>query len=204
MLPKQGRPLRRRRVDRRPRINTDLARSKPAPSEHGGRLPRLCRLHASTSPNADSPSQRPGPRRSRCDDSRRPPAPGHPVEVVTCRLAAHYLDELDTWLDRTRSALRPNGHLLMTMIHPVISCHDTPSDRLRQSWVVDDYFPPAHAGAGGAPPPGITAPSSSTAGSWSAPASPCAPSASALPGPPTSATPPASSSVAAESHSSFC
>lgn len=68
--------------------------------------------------------------------------PARSAEVVTCRLAAHYLADLDAFLAGVRHALVDGGRFVMTMVHPVLSSHDTPSDGPRQHWVVDDYFRP--------------------------------------------------------------
>lgn len=69
------------------------------------------------------------------------PAPGD-SDLITCRLAVHYLADLPAWLRSTRVGLRPGGRLLITALHPVITCHDSPGDGRRQTWTVDDYFQP--------------------------------------------------------------
>ncbi len=63
-------------------------------------------------------------------------------DLVTSRMALHYVEDLRPVLDAVRSILRPGGRLLFSVVHPVITCHAEPSSGPRASWVVDDYFVP--------------------------------------------------------------
>jgi SAM-dependent methyltransferase len=66
-------------------------------------------------------------------------APGS-VDVITARLSLHYVDDVAVVLAAAARALRPCGRFLMTVVHPVITSHDTRSSRPRTTWTVDDYF----------------------------------------------------------------
>ena len=61
-------------------------------------------------------------------------------DLVTARLALHYVVGLPALLRTVAGALAPGGRFVMTVVHPVITCHHTPSEGQRTSWLVDDYF----------------------------------------------------------------
>jgi ubiquinone/menaquinone biosynthesis C-methylase UbiE len=64
------------------------------------------------------------------------------VDVVTSRMALHYVEHLEPVLATVRRALVPGGRLVVSVVHPVITCHDEPAAGPRTSWTVDDYFLP--------------------------------------------------------------
>ena len=68
--------------------------------------------------------------------------PNESFDLVTSSLVFHYLEDLNTQLDRIYRTLKPNGHLVFSVEHPVItSCNQSlESSALRQDWVVDEYF----------------------------------------------------------------
>jgi len=63
-------------------------------------------------------------------------------DLVVSRLALHYVEPLGAVLGRCRRWLDPAGHLLITVVHPMITSHDAraSTDEVRTSWVVDNYF----------------------------------------------------------------
>ncbi|GAA3201535.1 class I SAM-dependent methyltransferase [Nonomuraea roseoviolacea subsp. carminata] len=69
-------------------------------------------------------------------------APPHTFDLIVSRLALHYVEDLDPVLAACRRALAPGGRLLVTVVHPVITSHETPrgAKEARTDWVVDDYF----------------------------------------------------------------
>jgi SAM-dependent methyltransferase len=64
------------------------------------------------------------------------------ADLVTARLSLHYVADLVAVLRAVARALRPGGRFVMTVVHPVITSHDNPSDQPRTTWTVDDYFRP--------------------------------------------------------------
>ena len=64
---------------------------------------------------------------------------GH-YDVVTSRMALHYIADLPDAAARIHHALRDGGHLVLSVVHPVISSHDNEVQGPRSSWTVDDYF----------------------------------------------------------------
>lgn len=62
------------------------------------------------------------------------------VDLVTSRMALHYLRDLAPTLRSAHQALAPGGRLLITVTHPVITSHDDQPAGARTSWTVDDYF----------------------------------------------------------------
>lgn len=69
--------------------------------------------------------------------------PDASVDLVVSRLALHYLRDLPRVLAACHRALVPGGRLVITVLHPVITSHDTPAvGGARTDWVVDDYFEP--------------------------------------------------------------
>ena len=68
-------------------------------------------------------------------------APGS-VDLIVSRLALHYIEPLQELLHRCRTWLAPEGRLLITVVHPVITSHDAraSTEERRTNWVVDNYF----------------------------------------------------------------
>ncbi len=61
-------------------------------------------------------------------------------DVVTARMSLHYVADPSPVLAMARSALRPGGRLIISVVHPVITSHDNAPDGPRTSWTVDNYF----------------------------------------------------------------
>jgi SAM-dependent methyltransferase len=76
-------------------------------------------------------------RRADLEDFEAPPAS---FDLVTCRLALHYVAEPGPVLERIRRALVDGGRLVLSVVHPVLTSHDAQPPGPRTSWVVDDYF----------------------------------------------------------------
>lgn len=69
--------------------------------------------------------------------------PDASVDLVVSRLALHYVRDLAPVLAACHRAVAGGGRLLITVLHPVITSHDTaPTEQGRTDWVVDDYFEP--------------------------------------------------------------
>ena len=69
--------------------------------------------------------------------------PDASVDLVISRLALHYVRDLAPVLTACHRAVAEGGRLLITVLHPVITSHDTaPTGQGRTDWVVDDYFEP--------------------------------------------------------------
>jgi ubiquinone/menaquinone biosynthesis C-methylase UbiE len=64
------------------------------------------------------------------------------VDVVTSRMALHYVEHLAPVLATVRRALVPGGRLVVSVVHPVITSHDEAATGPRTSWTVDNYFVP--------------------------------------------------------------
>ena len=62
------------------------------------------------------------------------------ADLVTSRLALHYVEDIAPVLTTVSLALRPGGRFVMTVVHPVITAHDNRPDGPRTTWTVDDYF----------------------------------------------------------------
>lgn len=69
-------------------------------------------------------------------------APPGSTELVTCRLALHYVEDIDPVLDAVARCLVPGGRFVMTVVHPIITSHDNRPDGPRRNWTVDHYFDP--------------------------------------------------------------
>lgn len=63
-------------------------------------------------------------------------------DLVTSRLALHYLADLGPPLDAARSALDLGGRLVVSVLHPVLTSGPTTPAGQRQDLVVDNYFSP--------------------------------------------------------------
>lgn len=61
--------------------------------------------------------------------------PGSPL-----RMALHYLRDLAPVLASAHDALAPEGRLLLTVTHPVITSFDNQEPGPRTNWTVDDSF----------------------------------------------------------------
>ncbi|CAN5817541.1 class I SAM-dependent methyltransferase [soil metagenome] len=61
-------------------------------------------------------------------------------DLVTSRMAFHYIESLGPVLDCIGAGLRSGGRLVFTVTHPVITSHDSASPGQRTNWTVDDYF----------------------------------------------------------------
>jgi SAM-dependent methyltransferase len=63
-------------------------------------------------------------------------------DLVLSRMALHYVADLGGVLRACRACLAPGARVVFTVVHPVITSHDTrdSSTEPRQNWVVDDYF----------------------------------------------------------------
>ncbi len=69
--------------------------------------------------------------------------PTSAFELVTARMALHYVADIARVLTGVRQALVPGGRLVMSVIHPVVTATMTgPEEGLRESQVVDGYFIP--------------------------------------------------------------
>jgi len=62
------------------------------------------------------------------------------ADLVTSRMALHYLRDLSATIRSIRQALVPGGRMLFTVVHPVITSHDNQVPGRRTNWTVDDYF----------------------------------------------------------------
>jgi SAM-dependent methyltransferase len=55
-------------------------------------------------------------------------APGaFQVDLVTARMSLHYVADLSGLIARARTWLSPGGRLIFSVVHPVITSHDTPT-----------------------------------------------------------------------------
>lgn len=68
--------------------------------------------------------------------------PLHQFDLVTSRLALHYVPQIDTVFAKVYQALVERGRFIFSIEHPVITSCDRAwqSGGLRQDWIVDDYF----------------------------------------------------------------
>ena len=68
--------------------------------------------------------------------------PPEQFDLVTSRLALHYIADLGALLHGVRRTLRPGGRLVYSVEHPVITAFDNPGDDDAPSghWTVDNYF----------------------------------------------------------------
>jgi SAM-dependent methyltransferase len=62
-------------------------------------------------------------------------------DLVTSRLALHYVDDIAATFRQVFGALVAGGRFVFSVEHPVLtSCNRSrPDDRMRQDWIVDDY-----------------------------------------------------------------
>src|SRR5450755_4420064 len=68
--------------------------------------------------------------------------PPESFDLVLSRMALHYIADLGGVLRACHACLAPDGRLVFTVVHPVITSHDAreSSTEPRQNWIVDDYF----------------------------------------------------------------
>lgn len=68
--------------------------------------------------------------------------PAQQFDLVTSRLALHYIKDLDALCRRVFQTLVAGGRFVFSVEHPVItSCsRSRPDGGLHQDWLVDDYF----------------------------------------------------------------
>jgi SAM-dependent methyltransferase len=68
--------------------------------------------------------------------------PSKQFDLVTSRLALHYVQEIEPLFVKIRQTLVENGRFIFSVEHPVITSCDRSgqSNDLRQDWIVDNYF----------------------------------------------------------------
>jgi len=64
------------------------------------------------------------------------------ADLVTCRLALQYVEDVRPVMDAVAHCLTPGGRFVMTAVHPVITSPDNWPDGPRTSWTVDHYLEP--------------------------------------------------------------
>jgi SAM-dependent methyltransferase len=67
-------------------------------------------------------------------------------DLVTSRMALHYVEDLAPVLSAIRRALMPGGRFVASVVHPVITSGNEVPDGPRQTQVVDNYFAPGPRG----------------------------------------------------------
>ncbi|MBE1589365.1 class I SAM-dependent methyltransferase [Nonomuraea angiospora] len=67
-------------------------------------------------------------------------APPSSFDLIVSRLAFHYVKDIETVLAALHRCLSPGGRIVFTVVHPVLTSHDSGAREKRTSWVVDDYF----------------------------------------------------------------
>ena len=68
--------------------------------------------------------------------------PSQKFDLVTSRLALHYVQDIQAVFDRVYQALIDGGQFVFSVEHPVITSCDRAWGHkgVRQDWIVDDYF----------------------------------------------------------------
>ncbi len=68
--------------------------------------------------------------------------PAETFDLVLSRMALHYIADLAGVFRACHACLAPRGRLVFTVVHPVITSHDSRDDSKepRQQWTIDDYF----------------------------------------------------------------
>src|SRR5690606_9274509 len=65
------------------------------------------------------------------------------ADLVTSRLALNYVEDVASVLRQAHDALRPNGRVVLSVEHPIItSSFASLAHGRRMNWLVDDYFRP--------------------------------------------------------------
>jgi SAM-dependent methyltransferase len=61
---------------------------------------------------------------------------------IISRLALHYIDDITTIFRNIHKALKPGGHLVFSVEHPVITSDNSAATAtgIRYNWTVDNYF----------------------------------------------------------------
>ncbi|MBO8163993.1 MAG: class I SAM-dependent methyltransferase [Brevibacillus sp.] len=68
-------------------------------------------------------------------------AEGEHYDLVTSRLALHYIEDLRPLFQQVYASLVPGGRFLFSVEHPVITSSSRSSESgKREDWIVDDYF----------------------------------------------------------------
>lgn len=63
-------------------------------------------------------------------------------DVITSRMALHYVGDVVPLLGRVRQGLRPGGRLVFSVVHPVLTAALEVAEGQRTSVSVDNYFEP--------------------------------------------------------------
>jgi len=68
--------------------------------------------------------------------------PSHQFDLITSRLALHYIQEIEAVFTEVYQALIEGGRFIFSIEHPLITSCDRgwQNDGPRQDWIVDDYF----------------------------------------------------------------
>jgi len=68
--------------------------------------------------------------------------PSRQFDLITSRLALHYIQEIEAVFTEVYQALSEGGRLIFSIEHPLITSCDRglQTDGPRQDWIVDDYF----------------------------------------------------------------
>lgn len=67
-------------------------------------------------------------------------APAASFDLVTSRMALHYVHDLDPVFTSVHRMLRPGGRLIFSVVHPIITSSNTPPTGARTTMTVDSYF----------------------------------------------------------------
>lgn len=68
--------------------------------------------------------------------------PAETFDRVVSRLVLHYIDDVQALFKKVYTTLKPGGHFIFSVEHPVITSSNAAASTsgLRQQWIVDDYF----------------------------------------------------------------
>jgi SAM-dependent methyltransferase len=68
--------------------------------------------------------------------------PSHQFDLITSRLALHYIQEIEAVFTEVYQALIEGGRFIFSIEHPLITSCDRgwQNDGPRQDWIVDEYF----------------------------------------------------------------
>lgn len=68
--------------------------------------------------------------------------PANQFDLVTSRLALHYIADLSAIFAKVKYTLTTKGRFIFSIVHPIITASDKSraNDGLRQDWIVDNYF----------------------------------------------------------------
>lgn len=59
---------------------------------------------------------------------------------VIGRLVLHYIEDLEALLDKIHLSLKPEGHFLFSVEHPILTSSIEKSEGKKKDWTVDNYF----------------------------------------------------------------